>query len=148
MQVLKDDLLDPNDVSKKLIQLEDRSRCNNLRFDGLTEDPNETWDNCERKVQDVLLNNSNIEGNIEIDRCHRFGKRRGSHPRMIVYRFLRFKDKQKILQNAKKLKDTGIFICEDLCSDTMELRKTLWEKVLEYRRQAKYAYLNYRTIKR
>ena len=125
MEVLEDDLLDPNEVSKKLIELEDRSRRNNLRFDGLTEDPNETWDDCERKVQDVLLNKLNFEGNIEIDRCHRFGKRRGSRPRMIVCRFLRFKDKQKILQNAEILKDTGIFIYEDFCSDTMELWKSL-----------------------
>ena len=55
-------------------------------------------------------------------------------------------DKQKILQNAKKLKDDGIFIYKDLCSDTMELRKSLWKKVLEYRRQGKYAYWNYKTI--
>ena len=74
MQVLQDDLLDPNEVSKKLTELEDRSRRNNLRFDGLTEDPNETWDDCERKVQDVILNKLNNEGNIEIERCHRFGK--------------------------------------------------------------------------
>ena len=74
MQVLEDDLLDPNEVSKKLTELEDRSPRNNLRFDGLMEDPNETQDDCERKVQDVILNKLNIEGNIEIDRCHRFGK--------------------------------------------------------------------------
>ena len=103
MQVLEDDLLDPNEVSKKLIELEDRSRRNNIRFDGQTKNPNETWDDCERKVQDVLLNKLNIEGNIKIDRCHRFEKRRGSRPRTIVCRFLRFKDKQKNLQNAKKL---------------------------------------------
>ena len=133
-------------MSKKLIDLKDRSRSNNLRFDSLTEDPNESWNDCKRKVQDVLLNKLNIEGNIEIDRCHRFGKRRASCPRPIVCRFLRFKDKQKFFQNAKKLKDTGIFIYEDFCSDAMELRKSLWEKVLEYRWQGKYAYLNYRTI--
>ena len=50
MQVLEDDLCDPNEVSKKLIELEDRSRRNNLLFDGLTEDPSETWDDCGRKV--------------------------------------------------------------------------------------------------
>ena len=47
MQLLEDDLLDPNEVSKKLIELEDRSRQNNLRSDGLTKEPNETWDDCE-----------------------------------------------------------------------------------------------------
>ena len=133
MQVLEDDLLDPNEVSKKLTELEDRSRHNNLGFDGLTEDLNETWVDCEQKVQYVLLSNLNIEGNIEIDRFHCFGKCRGSRPCTIVCIFLHFKDKQKIPQNAKKLKDTGIFICEDVCSDTMELWKSLWEKVLEHR---------------
>ena len=39
MQVLEDDL-DPNEVPKKLLTLEDRSRCNNLRFDSTTEDTN------------------------------------------------------------------------------------------------------------
>lgn len=39
MQVLEDDL-DPNEVPKKLLTLEDRSRCNNLRFDSITEDTN------------------------------------------------------------------------------------------------------------
>ena len=146
MQVLEDDLLDPNEVSKKLIELEDRSRRNNLHFDGLTKDPNETWDDCERKVQDVLLNKLTIEGNMEIDQCHCFGKCRGSRSRTIACRFLHFKDKQKILQNAKKLKDTGIIIYEGFCSDTMELRKSLWAKVLEYYWQGKYAYLNYRTL--
>ena len=91
MQVLEDELLDRNAV------LEDRSRCNNLRFDGLTDYLNETWDDCERKKQDVLLNNVNIEGNIKIDPCHCCGKGRRSHPRTIVCRFLHFKDKQKIL---------------------------------------------------
>ena len=47
LQVLEDDLLDPNKVSKKLIELEDRFQRNNLRFDGLTEDPNKTWDEYE-----------------------------------------------------------------------------------------------------
>ena len=46
----------------------------------------------------------------------------------------------------EKLKDTEIFIYEDFYSHTMELWKSLWEKVLEYHRQGKYAYLDYRTI--
>ena len=46
MQVLEDGPLDPNEVSKKLIELEDRSRRYDFRFDGLTEDPNEILDDC------------------------------------------------------------------------------------------------------
>ena len=140
------DLLDPNDVSEKLIELEDRSRRNNLRFDGLTEDTNETWDDCERKIQKILSDKLEITEDVEIERCHCMGKRKENRPRTIIYRFLRFKDKQKILKNAKKLKNSGIYIYEDFCNDTMELRKSLWEELMEYRRQGKFAFLNYRSI--
>ena len=44
---VQQDLLDPKYVSSKLIELEDRSRRNNLRIDGIDEKPNETWDECE-----------------------------------------------------------------------------------------------------
>ena len=49
------------------------------------------------------------------------GKRKGTRSRMIICKFLRFKDKQKILQNVKKLKNTDIYIYEDFSNDTMEL---------------------------
>ena len=58
----------------------------------------------------------------------------------------KFVDKQRIIQNSKKLKNTGTFIYEDFCKDTMDLRKQLWEKVLEHRANSKISYLNYRSI--
>ena len=144
---IEDDLLDPNDVSSKLIELEDRSRRNNLRIDGIEEIPNETWEDCEIKIQELIKNKLKINEHIEIDRCHRLSKKKNQNrPRTIICRITKFKEKQKILKNAKLLKNTGIFIYEDFCKDTMELRKELWQEVLEYRRQNKFAYLNYRSI--
>ena len=55
---------------------------------------------------------------------------KNSRPGTIICRLIRFKDKQRIIQILKKLKNTGIFIYEDFCKDTMELHKMLWEKVL------------------
>ena len=117
--------------------LQNRSRRNNLRIDGLQETPNETWKTCEEKVQEILKNNLGFATEVEIDRCHRVKSRNqsGQHqgrPRTIICRFNKFKDKQQILNNAKKLRDTGIYIYEDFSKDTMDLRKTLWEKVLQY----------------
>ena len=40
----------------------------------------------------------------------------------------------------------GIYIYEDFSKDTMDLRKSLWEQVLEYCKQNKLACLNYRNI--
>ena len=144
---IEDDLLDPNDVSSKLIELKDRSRRNNLRIDGVEETPNETWEDCQIKIQELIKNKLKINECIEIDRCHYLSKKKHQNClRTIICRTTKFKEKQEILKNAKLLKNTGIFVYEDFCKDTMELRKELWQEVLEYRRQDKFAYLNYRSI--
>ena len=41
---LDENLPDPDFVTKKLIEMEDKSRQNNLRIDGVEETPSETWD--------------------------------------------------------------------------------------------------------
>ena len=141
-------------MTNKLIELEDRSQRNNIRIDGIEEKQYETWDRCEEKVQKVIKDKLGIEDEVEIDRCDRMKKsgkdrsnnERNSRPRTIICRLLRFKDKQRIIQSSKKLKNTGIFIYEDFCKDTMDLRKQLWEKVLEHRANNKISYLNYRSI--
>ena len=144
---IEDDMLDPDYVMEKFIELEDRSRRNNFRIDGISEVSRETWEMCEDSVKDLIKTTLEINDEIEIDRCHRMGKFKDKKkPRSIVCRFLRFKDKQKILSNAKKLKNTGIFIYEDYCKETMDLRKSLWEEVLQHRQQNKIAYLNYRSV--
>ena len=123
MKYIEDNLLEPEYVMGKLIELEDRSRRNNLRIDGVEETLNETWDICEGKVQDIVKNKLGITAEIEFDRCHPTGKfkKNQAKPRTIVCRLLRFKDKEKFLQNSKMLNNTGTFIYEDFCKETMEM---------------------------
>ena len=102
-------------------------------------------------MQELIEVNFGITDTIEFERCHRISAQTNSsknqnRSRTIICKATKFKDKQKILKSAKCLKDTGIFIYEDFCKDTMDLRKKLWNKVLEYRKQNKFAYLNYRSI--
>ena len=49
VKAIEDDLLNADEVSAKLVELEDRSRRNNLRIDGIKEEPNKTWEACEKK---------------------------------------------------------------------------------------------------
>ena len=86
---------------------------------------NEIWEECGMKVQEMFKTKMRIEENIETDRCHCVipKKKDPFHPRTIICRLTKFKEKQKILINAKVLKDTGIFIYEDHCKDTMSFRK-------------------------
>ena len=86
---IEKDLLDPDDVSAKLVELEDRSQRNNLRIDGFQENPNETQKTCEEKVQEVLKNNLGFATEVEIDRYHPVKSRNQSgqhqgHPRTII----------------------------------------------------------------
>ena len=60
MKELENNLSDPNEMSEKLIELENRSRRNNLRIDGLIEKTNENWNDCEKKVQKVLRHKLSI----------------------------------------------------------------------------------------
>ena len=58
-------------MKKKLIELEDRSRRNNLRVDGIKERPNETWEDYENKLHTLFKESLGIEEEIAIERAHR-----------------------------------------------------------------------------
>ena len=61
-------------TKKKLADLEDRSRRNNLRFDGFQEETNETWEESESIITDFVKEKLGIEEDILIERAHRTGK--------------------------------------------------------------------------
>ena len=52
----------------------------------------------------------------------------------------------KMLKNARRLKNTGIYINEDFSKETTEIRKILWEKVKQLRDQGKYVLIKYDLI--
>ena len=66
--------IDPDEVEKKITDLEDCSRRNNLRKDGVAEEIGETWDDCERKVKEIFLDKLELENDIIIERPHRAKK--------------------------------------------------------------------------
>ena len=65
MKELENNLFDSSKVSKKLVELEDRSLRNILQIVWLTENLNETWDDYDKKVQEVLRHKLNIHDDIE-----------------------------------------------------------------------------------
>ena len=94
---VQQDLLDPKYLSSRLIELEDRSRRNNLRIDGIDEKPNETWDECEAGVQELIEVNLGITDTIEFERCHRISAQTNSsknqnRSRAIICKVTKFKD--------------------------------------------------------
>ena len=136
-------------VREKIRDLEDRSRRNNLRIDGVKESERESWEDTEVKMQNLFTNELGLQRQINIERAHRTGKAQTgeeSKPRTIVLKMLDYREKILILKNAHKLKGTGIYINEDFSRETTEIRKRLWNDVIKLRDQGKYAVLRYDRI--
>ena len=150
VQDIWDYQIDPDYIQHKLIELEDRSRRNNMRIDGIKEEEGKTWEISEAKVTKVFKEKLGIEKEIIIERAHRtkrnYKDKDKKRPRTIVLRLANFKDKNIILKNVNKLKGSDVYINEDFSRETTELRKKLWEEVKQLRSEGKFAYLNYRSI--
>ena len=129
----------------KLRVLEDRSRRDNLRFDGIPEYKNETWADTEDILKDTLREQLGMN-NMKIEGAHRTGTNTQSTCRTIIAKFTSYKTKERILKEAKNQKPKDIWIYEDFSKETVKIRKELWERVRELRSKNKYAILVYDKI--
>nr|XP_047142193.1 uncharacterized protein LOC124816600 [Hydra vulgaris] len=122
-----------NSLYKKSIDLENRSRRNNLRIDGLQETPGESWEDCEKAVKDIFKTLLKIPSEVVVERAPRIGQFKENKPRTLVLKLLNYQDKNKILKTVKQLKGTGLYINEDFAQETIYHRRKLWEEVKKLR---------------
>lgn len=120
-------------------------------FEGIKESPDEGWAETEEKVKALLVVKLQLPGDIELDRAHRAAKRNGfrpnaDKPRPIVAKFLRFKDRSTVLEKAKKLKGTNIFINEDFTEAVQQKRRDLLPALKAARECGEIAYLRYNRL--
>ena len=141
--------IDPNYILDKFAEVEDISRRNNLRTDGINEEKGETWKMCKTKIKNIFQEKLEIHDNIIIERADRTkGKTtrtnttRKNKQRTIVIKLANYKDKSMIFRNVHKLKGSDIFINEDFSKQTTDLRK----EAKQIRPESKIAYLNYLTV--
>lgn len=125
--------------------LEGQSRRNNSVTDGIPESPGESWADSEVKVKGILKQKLQLQHEIEVECAHRTGKPTadGDRPRSIVVKLLSFKDKAAVLQKAKNLKGTIIFINEDYTDAVRSKRKGLMPKLRAARERGDIAYLRH-----
>ena len=129
------------------MDLEDKSRRNNLRILGIKEDPRESWEECENKLYDLLEDKLEVDtSNITIERAHHVGEKSNDKERAIVVQFSFYKDKINILRNCKKLKEANISIFENYSQETMQIHKEKWKEVIANRKQGKVSHLQYRSV--
>ena len=98
--------------------IENQSRRNNLRVDGVKERPGETWTDTEqalRKVleQDLKMPAEQVEA-IAIERAHRTGGGpNADRDRTIVVKLSGFKARDAVLQAARATRPRGVYVNED-----------------------------------
>ena len=133
-----------NKINNKLDYMEDYSRRNNLRFEGMEEKPNETWEETQHKVQQLLQNQMEV-GSVQLERAHRIGSSHQvvTRPRTVIARFTRFEDRQRTLRNSSKLKNTNIYVNEDLCEASLQTRKAQLPELRKARAEGKVAYFSH-----
>ena len=131
---------DLDHIVGKLNYLEDQSRRNNLRFEGVEEQEEENWEQTAEKIRKIAQNNLGIPTGVTIERAHRIGERKYNRPRTIIAKFLHFGEKQDILRKSYKLKGTNIFVNEDLCEASQEKRREQLPLLRDAKRDGKLAY--------
>ncbi|XP_065667934.1 uncharacterized protein LOC136088184 [Hydra vulgaris] len=132
-------------MKEKQRNLEDRSRRNNLRIDGIDENGQESWGNSEEKVYAFFWQNLGLK-NIEIERAHRTGLKKDGRPRTIVLNLQKYKDKIRILKESHRLKGTNCFINEDFSRETVVIRKKLFAEVKQRRSNGENVSVRYDKI--
>ena len=113
---------------------------------GLLQDNGKTRETTEEKVKKVLVEKLNLDPVPEIERAHRTGRptRHGGtpKPRTVVSNFTSYKAKESILKAARRMKQEGIQIFEDLAEETMEKRRAQLPQVRKAKAQGKIAYFS------
>lgn len=145
-----------NDVCetrKKLLYLETYSRRENLKFEGIPERKTQgeiqdraPTEDTKAVLSDFLENVLGIQDahSIEFQRVHRLGKPRTDNDkdRVIIARFLRYSDRERVLKCGRRLEDTEYKMYEDLPKEIHDMRKRQIEKLKKARKDGKLAYFS------
>ena len=108
----------------KSIDIEARSRRNNLLFRGIPESRDE---DCKRVVLNILEDKLGVDELPVIERAHRLGRfNRLRGPRPIIVAFTFFSDTEDIISMARSLRGTPISISRDYPNEITNARKSLW----------------------
>ena len=122
-------------IEDKNLYLEAYSRRENIKFENIPEEETNKEDT-EMALRNFLETELGFgdAANVEIQRVHRLGKKRGESPRPILARFLRYKDCEKFLSLGHRLRGTNYKMYQDLPFEIVERRRAQMETFKKARR--------------
>ena len=113
-------------LKERMIQAESYSRRDNLIFEGIKEDRDES---CEDKILDLLVKDlklSDARQTIKFTRVHRLGGVMPNRSRPIIAKFHFYKDRQRVWDARRKLKGTQVWVSEDFPTEIRNRRQVLY----------------------
>ena len=120
-------------------------RRENLRFYGIEEDP-EGAEDTQHVLVEFMKSELGIDdaSDIEFQRVHGIGtfNPKAAKPRQIIARFLRYPDRERVLNKARKLKGKVFGISADLPKEIVDRRKKLLPKLFAAKKAGKPAYFS------
>ncbi|KAJ4437819.1 hypothetical protein ANN_13757 [Periplaneta americana] len=129
----------------KLDYLENQPRRNNIVIHGLPDEERETWEQSEDMVRRVVAQLGIELREWDIERAHRVG-RSWNRKRPIVCKLANYKLKVMILQDAKYLRRSGVYISEDFSERVRRETEFLKRHMFETRRQGCHAVIQYKLV--
>ena len=134
------------DCTKRSDELEDYTRIDNILIDGIAEDAG--WENeevTESKVHKMLRANMKME-KVGIEIAHRIGQRKEAtagetpKPRTIIAKVTHRRDRDAIMRNRVALTGSGIFINEDMCTNSYAKKMSQMPEFRAARKDGKTAF--------
>ena len=114
------------EFKRKLVDLESRSRRDNLKIYNIAEKEKENVHDLRLWFDTFLVEKLSImDPNIEVDRIHCIGKP-GKGTRPIIVKFNKYAAREAVWNRRKELKDTGISMSEDFPEEIERKRRTLF----------------------
>ena len=151
-RVAADRLLNKLDADVKRVDdtadyVENQSRRNNLRVDGVKEKPGETWEDTEAALLQIVQRELKMPAEqvdaLQIERAHPTGATTAQRDRTIVVKFSSFKERDAIIRAARTVNPRGVYVNEDYSQRVITRRKELLTQMREARERGKVAYLSF-----
>ena len=152
--------LENENLKKQMLYQEHYSRRENLLFVGIGEEnPQLSRDDDQvgsrqeaENTKEVLFNFMeqelqipNARDKFEFQRVHRLGKPKANESRPIIARFLRYQDREEVLNQARKsLRDKDYSVFDDMPKELYDLRKPQVDKLKEAKKGGLTAYFSKR----
>ena len=112
-------------LKERLLEVEYKQRRNNLIFDGIIDNDQESEGELISKIRDVVSHIPGLDKNFRVDKCYRLdGAYKPGKNRCIICTFNWFVDVMFILKN-KKCMPRGVYVNEDLPEEWMDRRRIL-----------------------